>query len=88
MNNLWKTKDKKMKIAKLTTKSGYTWQTRVNGSVETIKDYFLGKPFNIESYPSEKKSKVIKVEIEDHEIAKRFTFKLTNQINPKAFLKL
>lgn len=77
-----------MKIAKLTTKSGYTWQTRINGSVETIKDYFLGKPFNVESYPSEKKSKVIKVEIEDHEIGKRFTFKLSNQINPKAFLQL
>jgi len=77
-----------MKIAKLTTKSGYTWKTRVNGSVETIKDYFLDKPFNVESYPSEKKSKVIKVEIEDHEIGKRFTFKLTNQINPKAFLQL
>ena len=54
-----------MKYVKLTTTSGYSWSTSVNGTKKEIEKYFLGKSFNIVPYNDEgieKFEKVISVE--------------------------
>jgi len=53
-----------MKYATVTTTSGHTWGTDINGSDESITEYFLGKFFDIGVYPEERLEKVVKVEIE------------------------
>lgn len=52
-----------MKSVKLTTKSGYTWETDSNGTNKSIRDYFLGCRFNVGVYPVEKMERVIKIEV-------------------------
>lgn len=54
-----------MKTAKLTTATGYTWKTSVNGkaSDESIIKYFMGEFFDVGQYPKEKLEQVVKVEI-------------------------
>jgi hypothetical protein len=39
-----------MKTATLTTTSGHTWKTSINGTRAEIREYFLGKFFNIGVY--------------------------------------
>lgn len=52
---------KEIHIATVTLANGYTWQTRINGSPEQISDYFYGKLWDCEPFPSEKKSRCIRV---------------------------
>ena len=52
-----------MKYATLTTDSGYTWSTDINGTIESIYSYFLGKYFDVGVYPEEKMEIVSKVSI-------------------------
>ncbi len=46
----------------LTTDKGTSWETAVNGTEKTIKDYFLNNFFNVGVYPVEKMEMVCKVE--------------------------
>ena len=39
-----------MNTAKLTTTSGHTWTTSINGTHEEVTDYFLGKYFPVGSF--------------------------------------
>ena len=39
-----------MNTATLTTTSGYTWSTSINGSFEQVRAYFLGKYFAVGSF--------------------------------------
>ena len=54
-----------MKAAKLTTTTGYTWETSIssNASDKSIIKYFFGQFFDIGEYPKEKLEQVVKVEI-------------------------
>jgi len=58
-----------MKAARMTTTSGHSWSTSINGTDSEIRAYFLGKYFNVgqfdESKPNEgeKMEQVVKVEI-------------------------
>lgn len=52
-----------MESVKITTESGYNWTTEANGTNKSIRDYFLGKRFNVGSYPVEKMERAVKVEI-------------------------
>lgn len=62
-------KPAKLKTAKLTTATGYTWSTSVSAtaSYESIIQYFLGQTFDVGTYPIEKLEKVVKVEIFNHD---------------------
>lgn len=53
-----------MPYVKLTTETGYKWETNVSSTAtkESIEKYFLGNVFNVGSYPTEKMETVIKVE--------------------------
>ena len=42
-----------MRVAKLTTETGYTWSTNVNGTSQEICKYFLGQRFDCGSYKNE-----------------------------------
>ena len=42
-----------MRVAKLTTETGYTWSTNVNGTDESICRYFLGQRFDCGPWPKE-----------------------------------
>jgi hypothetical protein len=55
----------KMKTAKLTTTTGYTWKTSISSkaSDELTVEYFMGKFFDVGEYPKEKLERVVKVEI-------------------------
>jgi hypothetical protein len=46
---------------RVTTESGYSWETTINGTEEDIKKYFLGVYFNIGVYPHEKLERVVSV---------------------------
>jgi len=39
-----------MNTAKLTTTSGHTWSTSINGSFEQVRAYFLGNFFDVGSF--------------------------------------
>lgn len=52
-----------MRSVKVITQTNYTWITSINGTDKEIKNYFLGKYFNIGQYPTEKIDKVVKVEM-------------------------
>ena len=41
-----------MNKATLTTASGHTWSTSINGSFEEVCAYFLGKRFSVGSFDS------------------------------------
>ena len=62
-----------MNTATLTTTSGYTWSTSINGTFEEIEAYFLGKYFPVgsfdESAPNEgyTQEQIIKVETFDND---------------------
>ena len=49
---------------KITTESGYAWVTSMAKDVtlEMVQEYFVGRMVNVESFPSGKMSRVIKVE--------------------------
>jgi|TARA_R110002020_G_scaffold63762_1_gene169833 hypothetical protein len=68
-----------MKTATITTESGYTWKTSINGTDESIFKYFLGERFDVGEYPVEKMEKVTAVTI---------TKKVPRRIDPKIFLRL
>ena len=64
-----------MNSAKLTTTSGHTWSTSINGSYLEVKEYFLGKFFPVGSYDEEApnegftQEQVVKLEFtEDHDV--------------------
>lgn len=68
-----------MKQVKVTTQSGYTWETDSNGTNQSIRDYFLGNVFNVGTYPVEKMERVKKVEISGKYTAMFFEYdKFTN----------
>jgi len=50
-------------IAKVTCKNGFTWETQVNGTDESIKKYFLHQYFHTAPFPQEILSEAIAVEI-------------------------
>jgi hypothetical protein len=52
-----------MNSAKLTTTSGHSWSTSINGTFESIEAYFLGKFFNVGAYPIETMEQVTTVEV-------------------------
>ena len=56
-----------MNIATVTTTSGYQWRTEINGDLDSVSDYFLGKMFNTASFPDEKMEKAIEVEMYDND---------------------
>lgn len=58
------------KSAKVTTESGHSWKTEINGSVDEIGSYFLGQSVNVKSFLEEKMERVVKVELFDFEGAK------------------
>jgi len=51
-----------MIAVKVTTESGYDWETDINGTIESARAYFMGNMFNVGFYPVEKMEKVVKVE--------------------------
>lgn len=53
-----------MRTATITTSSGHTWTTDINGTDESICDYFLGEWFDVEPYPSERKEQAVSVTID------------------------
>lgn len=52
-----------MRAVKLTTTSGHSWETNINGSDKEIYDYFLNQWFDVGCYPIEKIEKVVSCEI-------------------------
>jgi len=65
-----------MNTATLTTTSGHSWSTSINGSPEEVRAYFMGNWFDVGSYdetaPNEgfTSEKVVKVEhVEEHDVA-------------------
>lgn len=54
-----------MRVATITTESGHTWSTDINGTDEEIKKYFLGQRFNVGAFPVEKMEKVVDVKVRD-----------------------
>ena len=63
-----------MRTARVITESGYSWITDINGTNQSIRDYFLGKVFNIGAYPVEKMERVLKVEIDGKYTAMFFVY--------------
>jgi|ETNvirnome_2_300_1030623.scaffolds.fasta_scaffold02788_8 hypothetical protein len=45
------------------TTSGYTWKTEINGTFESIKDYFFKNRFNVGDYPNEIMDKVTNLNV-------------------------
>jgi len=74
-----------MKNAKVTTQSGYSWTTDINGSNQSIRDYFLGKSFNVGVYPAEKMERVKMVEVDEN--YKAMFFGYTEFVNGLAELE-
>lgn len=52
------------RYAVITLANGYEWGTGINGTVDEITAYFLGRLWPCEAYPSEKCSKCVKVVID------------------------
>lgn len=53
-----------MRTATITTTSGHTWTTDINGTDYEICRYFLNQWFDVGVYPVEKIEKVIRVDID------------------------
>lgn len=53
-----------MRTATITTTSGHTWTTDINGTDSEICRYFLGEWFDVEPYPSERKERALFVNID------------------------
>jgi len=43
-----------MRTAHVTTNNGTQWSTSINGTNKSIHRYFMGKSFNVGTYPEEK----------------------------------
>ena len=56
-----------MNSATVTTTSGYSWTTDINGDLDSVAEYFLGKRFNAASFPNEKMEKAIEVQMYDND---------------------
>jgi hypothetical protein len=52
--------------AKITCRCGYSWATDINGTPESVRQYFLGKEFNIGDDESERIVKPIRVDYYDN----------------------
>ena len=50
-------------VATVTTESGHTWSTEINGTDEEIEKYFIGQSFNVGAYPIELMEKAVKVTV-------------------------
>jgi len=65
-----------MNKATITTTSGYTWTTSINGSFDEVTSYFLGNVFSVGSFDETKPNegytleKVIKVVYNDKQTIK------------------
>lgn len=53
-----------MRAATITTTSGYSWTTDVNGTDESICDYFLGRMTDVAAYPDERLELITSVVID------------------------
>jgi hypothetical protein len=53
-----------MRYVKITTESGHSWTTDINGTDQSICEYFLGNQFDVGVYPAEKLEKVVSVEVD------------------------
>jgi hypothetical protein len=53
------------KVAKIMTETGNTWTARINGTLEEILDYYMGKKFNVGLRPSDRIETVKYVEVFD-----------------------
>jgi hypothetical protein len=53
-----------MNFAEVKTKSS-SWKTSINGTFEEVAHYFMGKRFNVASYPIEQMEEVIEVNLFD-----------------------
>ena len=54
-----------MMIATVTCENGHSWSTRINGTIESIKRYFLGTVFDTGTYLNEEMSKCVKCEVKE-----------------------
>ena len=52
------------RTAHITTDDGTQWSTSINGSNESIRRYFMGKSFNVGTYPEEKMERITNLVIE------------------------
>lgn len=68
-----------MKHATVVTENGYTWQTDVNGTDESICKYFLGNYFNTAPFPVERLSMAVEIKIDD----KNYKFDRVGSIQDK-----
>ena len=48
---------------KVTTESGHSWTTDINGDLESAIDYFIGQQFNVGIFPAEVMERAVKVEV-------------------------
>lgn len=53
-----------MRSATITTTSGHTWTTEINGTDESICDYFLGQWFDVDGYLGERYEQAISVAVD------------------------
>lgn len=53
-----------MRLAQLTTASGYSWKTEINGSDDDLCQYFLGTWFDCGNGDEESMQQVVKIEID------------------------
>jgi len=54
-----------MNTATLTTTSGHSWSTSINGTFEEVKAYFINNAFNVGSYPEEKMEACVALSLRD-----------------------
>ena len=52
-----------MRHVKVITETGYSWESNINGTNEEIRQYYIGKYFDIGNYPYEQMDKVVDVKI-------------------------
>lgn len=78
-----------MKTATLTTETGCTWTTSINGTDEEIREYFLGRQFDCGSYPTEDFQTVVKCEIHNpDDIRKGFNQAISKTSDPDTVAEL
>jgi hypothetical protein len=51
-----------MIFVRVTTESGHSWTTSINGTHEEIRKYFIDNKFDVGTYPVEKMEKVVGVD--------------------------
>lgn len=62
-DNMEKLKKLKPIVVRVTTDKGTSWTTRINGDLDSAKEYFMGNWFNTGTYPQEKMERAVKVEL-------------------------